>query len=611
MNITRLTTLACLLMAACLPLSAAPLSRSQQIAALQVRAQQLQDAQAIRRLQRAYGYYMDKGQWRDAASLFDDPGKAPVPTGPDGPFANVLDNRFQLQPVISIAADAQHAVARWRQLRQYGVYGQSAGWAEGPLQVHYIKRAGRWRIATLQWQTRFDAPYAGGWAKAPQPPQADTPGFDALAVVQRPAAVPLQGLALDLQVWEQALRTLEGQEAIENLQAAYGYLRDAHRWDEAAALFTRDAHYEAGQSGVYRGRLRIRTALALQGASPLPAAELDNQLQLQPIIHVDTAAGSAAARWRTLEMKGVHGRSGQWGSGVQENRYVLEDGIWRIASLHDYVTFRADYDRGWSIGALPLQGPSTTLPPDAPPTEVYGSLPQVHVPPFHYGHPVRTQPNPDLPAKMRGDVVTLGKLVRGLQDLQAVQQLQRSYGYYVDKRLWDEAADLFATDATLEIGGRGVFVGRARIRQYLHFLGDTGPEPGWLYDHSQWQLLTTVAHDGSHANTRLRAFIMGGTPVADPDNAPFGSGTVFGEATYENAYIKRDGRWQIARLQAFFNFYSPYSAGWGKAALPNTTPEAALPPDLPPTRVYQTYPAAGMAPFHYANPVSGRKSTAH
>ena len=610
MNTLRVATLAWLVLTALPSLASAADNRTVQLKILEQRAQRLQDAQDIRRLQRAWGYYLDKGQWGDAAALFDVPSTAPVPRGPQGPFEGVLDNHFQLQPVIRIAADGRQAVARWRQLRQHGVYGTSAGWAEGPLQVHYIKRDGRWRIASLQWQARFDAPYAGGWVRAAQPPLPDTLAFDALAVVNQPAAAPMAGLPADLQVWEQTLRSLESREAIENLQGAYGYLRDAHRWDEAAALFTQQARYEAGQGGVYRGRARVRAALALQGPSPLPTGSLDNQLQLQPIIHVDAATGTARARWRTLEMRGVHGGSGQWGSGVQENRYVLEDGRWRIDSLHDYVTFRAEYDRGWSLGAVPLAGPSATLPPDAPPTEVYGSLPEVHIPPFHYGNPVRGAAPDALPRRVAGDVTRLASTLRHLQDEVAVQQLQRSYGYYVDKRLWDDAAELFATDATLEIGGRGVFVGRARIRQYLHFLGDTGPERGWLYDHSQWQLLTSVDAQGHTARTRLRAFIMGGTPVADPDNAPFGAGTVFGEATYENAYIKRDGVWQIAQLYAFFNFYSPYSAGWGKAALPNTTPEAALPPDRPPTRVYQTYPAAGMMPYHYANPVTGKAPSA-
>ncbi len=40
--------------------------------------------------------------------------------------------------------------------------------------------------------------------------------------------------------------------------------------------------------------------------------------------------------------------------------------------------------------------------------------------------------------------------------------------------------------------------------------------------------------------------------------------------------------------------------------MPNTKPEKNLPPDRPPTVVYQTYPAVGMVPYHYPNPVTGK-----
>ena len=43
--------------------------------------------------------------------------------------------------------------------------------------------------------------------------------------------------------------------------------------------------------------------------------------------------------------------------------------------------------------------------------------------------------------------------------MQEIINLQSIYGYYVDKTLYDEAADLFAEDATLEIAGRGLFRG--------------------------------------------------------------------------------------------------------------------------------------------------------
>ena len=35
-----------------------------------------------------------------------------------------------------------------------------------------------------------------------------------------------------------------------------------------------------------------------------------------------------------------------------------------------------------------------------------------------------------------------------------------------------QIADLFTEDGTLEIGGRGVFVGRQRVLQYLQWLGE-------------------------------------------------------------------------------------------------------------------------------------------
>ncbi len=58
-----------------------------------------------------------------------------------------------------------------------------------------------------------------------------------------------------------------------------------------------------------------------------------------------------------------------------------------------------------------------------------------------------------------------------LDDQRQIEILQRTYGYYVDKNLWQQIADLYTEDGTLEIGGRGVFVGRARVLQYLQLAG--------------------------------------------------------------------------------------------------------------------------------------------
>ena len=53
------------------------------------------------------------------------------------------------------------------------------------------------------------------------------------------------------------------------------------------------------------------------------------------------------------------------------------------------------------------------------------------------------------------------EVARG-EDIRAIKKLQRSYGYYVDKWMWDDVANLFAADAVANYPN-GVFVGRPSI----------------------------------------------------------------------------------------------------------------------------------------------------
>ena len=54
---------------------------------------------------------------------------------------------------------------------------------------------------------------------------------------------------------------------------------------------------------------------------------------------------------------------------------------------------------------------------------------------------------------------TLERDIARLEDVNAIKQLQRIYGFYTDKQLWSEAADLFATDGEIEVV---MVAGRAR-----------------------------------------------------------------------------------------------------------------------------------------------------
>ena len=192
------------------------------------------------------------------------------------------------------------------------------------------------------------------------------------------------------------------------------------------------------------------------------------------------------------------------------------------------------------------------------------------------------------------DLNAVGARITRLQDLTDVEIIQDSYGYFVDKAQWHGLADLWTKDGTLEIGGKGVFLGKDRVFEYMHVgLGPIGPRDGLLIDHQQFQCLPTINDDGVTASQRCIAFVM--------------SSGGWGHNYYENRFVKENGVWKFKVLHGPFNMYSNYKEGWIDHVTVNTFPEKFPPwPDLPPTVIYLTYPSYYVEPFHYPNPVTGK-----
>jgi hypothetical protein len=184
-----------------------------------------------------------------------------------------------------------------------------------------------------------------------------------------------------------------------------------------------------------------------------------------------------------------------------------------------------------------------------------------------------------------------------LRDRDELENLAGVYGYYVDKNMHDDVADLFAEDSVVEILGRGVFIGHERVREYMHNLSPLGPRRGSLFNHMHLEPVIHVGDDGETASMRARAIIMFGIEGA---NAQWGS------AIYENQYIKQDDIWKLKYLHSYQTFYTLYEDGWANTASAMFAPYDRLPPDRPQSVPYDPYPAAFVPPFHYVNPVSGR-----
>ena len=194
---------------------------------------------------------------------------------------------------------------------------------------------------------------------------------------------------------------------------------------------------------------------------------------------------------------------------------------------------------------------------------------------------------------LKTQIAQIAHQIQDSQDVFAINNLQDAYGYYVDKTKWDEVTDLFTDDGSVEIGLRGVYKGKERVRAYMHHLGDL--KYGTLFNHSQLQPIVTLDPDGLHAHGRFRAYMQVGTLEKRAQ---------WGDAIYENEYLKENGVWKIKKLHAYFTYYVNYYKGWDQGGDPPPGPIPGLPPDEPPTETYKLYPDVYIPPYHYKNPVT-------
>lgn len=202
-----------------------------------------------------------------------------------------------------------------------------------------------------------------------------------------------------------------------------------------------------------------------------------------------------------------------------------------------------------------------------------------------------------------GQIAELDARVAKLEGVRAVKKLQRAFGYYVDRGLWQDAADLFVDDGTVEIGADGVYRGKARIAEYLKRLH--GGQDGLIYGQlNEWVTLQpaiAMGRDGLTATARWRDLGMTGQYKQHAE---------WTDAIFENSYVNDNGVWKIRNLHLYVNFVAPYEKGWARLqpgeGLVRSEASKAFPPDRPPTVTYQPFPAVQVPPFQAPNPVTGK-----
>ena len=634
---------------------------------LEQRKSLIADGNDLKRLQRAYGYYFDEALWDQVADLFAADGTIEI--GLDGIYVGkervreylyalgggkaglsegALNEHFQLMPVVTVAPDGMTAKARWRALILAGRLGESATWGEGPYENEYVKEDGVWKLKKVHWYQSVVVPYETGWLDSPdvnkgkwvsarlppdRPPSieystwpetylpefhfpnpvaAAAPRLAHVAADSEPAR-DLQALATSAAMLAQEVQLLEDENAIENLQRIYGFYIDKGFWSEAGDLFAAEGTIEVGGSGVFAGKSRVLEYLRSLGAEFPQEGRLYDQMQLQPIVHVAPDGRTAKARWHLFSQEAIHGEHARWGTGVYENEYIKQDGVWKISSLRLFTTMLTPYEDGWGKTALPMPGPIPGLPPDQPPSVTYEAYPAAFVAPFHFENPVSgprvyagspadhaPEPAASL-AALEAELAMLDARITRLEDVDAVERLDTIRAYYLAHSQWDNSAAIFAPDGSIEIAMRGVYVGRASVRRNLNLYTEVGMQYGLLHNHMVYQPVIHIGDDGRTAKMRARAFSI------------MGQHTRYAQwmgGTYENEYVKENGVWMIKRDHQINTYFAPYAIGW-KELVPRPPPgiTTSNPPDLPPTLTFEMYPRAFLPPYHYANPVTGNTVT--
>jgi hypothetical protein len=663
------------------PVPAADPALAQRVEQLAKAVEYAEDISALKKLQKSYGYYLDKGLWTDLAEFFADEARANYPAGvfvgkasirehlyrnvggvdvgQVGLGDNRLYNHLNLQPVVHLDPSGGTAEGRWRAMAMFGRYGtEQATWAEGVYNMVYVKEDGVWKIWDLDYTAGFGDSYAAGWGANPDAEPRRSPQYAHPADEERnmecngyPQACYAAfhygnlGTTDDSNVWTvpanlplsadtdyaervgellQRAQVLRDEQQIENLIRAYGYYVDRLDWQHVADLFTADGTVEYAQQGIYRGPERIVSFLTTRGPTPMADGVLNDHVQLQTIVTVAPDGRSARARSREWNMTGVYQQvgSGRWEDGIYENSFVKEDGVWKFSALHYYPTYITDYDKGWAADAQPAPGPLADLPPDAPSSDVYEIYPKAHVPAFHYRNPISgnettyppvgapsaasiattlfNPPEYDAPPAndVAGALASAEMLIQQVKDFHEIENLENAYGYYLDKNLWNDLADLFAVNGSMELAQRGVYRGRERVRQFLFkVFGMEGPVQGRLGNHVHMQPVITLDEGGQSGKVRARMM----------QQLSFNANPSMGAAVYENVVVKEDGKWKYLSTHAYNTWTASYKGGWVQNPgnrVPG--PSETFPPDAPPSFTFAMFPTVYPFPYHYANPVTGR-----
>jgi hypothetical protein len=588
----------------------------------------LESVREVKDVQRSYAQLSQFGRWQDMANLFATEGTlqwgSEIVTGraaiqswlatkdgaADGVAPGSLHTEIIDEPLVNLAVDGLSAKARWMSMRFLGD-GQGTARIEGGLyENEYVFADGKWQISLLRYWPQYAGNYATGWTNVngvgipitPYHYTADESGTPVPpAVGEAPPTNQTVGQIAH------RINALNDEDAVRNLQNAYGYYVDRKMWTDVVDLFVSDGTVTVDGVGSWSGPAGVRTAMERMGPEGLTHGQLNDHPIFDLIVDVHPNGLEATTRGIEIGMLGnADTKEGSWEFNTFENHFVKQDGLWKLKDLHITPLVAANYYQGgWANGGT---NPHTSVAP---------AFLDVS------GRSARTVPSDN----GNTDLTDLARRLLRSSAYDGSENVNAAYGYYIDDSQWKGMADIFAVNGNKSFAFAGYYFGRDRIQgaataEYGAPLPLTALRNSISY-HWLTQPVVIVSQDGRSATVRTRLFQPRTSRTVTPGFTGF-----WGGMYPNNQTVLEDGIWRIWSLEIDESYFTTpsWAVGWAGAVDPTSTnpppPNILLrvyPPDVLLTDLgvrqegFQGGPGTtivwpGILPmwWDYRNPVTGR-----
>jgi hypothetical protein len=208
----------------------------------------------------------------------------------------------------------------------------------------------------------------------------------------------LEALEKQVKAQEKELTVLKDIEAIKKLQKAYGYYAEHMMYQEIVDCFADSPEVRLNWlEGQWLGKEGVKKYFAFM--QKMPPTFAHQVMQLAGVVDVDPDGKTASGRWYAfggifIPMPDAVRRS--FVAGIYENRYLKENGVWKILSIKWVIPYAVSVSGEWrmpeDVNRPYLAGQFRGAAPDIPIDREDLRYVTGYIFPFHYVHPVTGKP---------------------------------------------------------------------------------------------------------------------------------------------------------------------------------------------------------------------------